>query len=153
MMAKKSLLFICTGNTCRSPLAKALTEAALEAAGVHGWEVVSAGLAAHPGMPASAEAGAVARDAGLDLTLHRAKPLSAELLARAELVLVMTAGHKTALLSGAGGYKYKVYTVKEYVGREGDVADPFGGGLASYRQTARELHNLVNLLVEKLNVK
>ncbi|MBS3887023.1 MAG: low molecular weight protein arginine phosphatase [Dethiobacter sp.] len=150
MMAKKCLLFVCTGNTCRSPLAKVLTEAALRASGVDGWEVASAGLAAHPGMAASAEAGAVAREAGLDLALHRAKPLSAELLARAELVLVMTAGHKTALLAGAAGYADKIYTVKEYLSFAGDVADPFGGGLASYRQTAQELHSLVSLLVEKL---
>ncbi|MFW0861701.1 MAG: low molecular weight protein arginine phosphatase [Dethiobacter sp.] len=150
MTAKKSLLFVCTGNTCRSPLAKVLTEAALKVAGVSGWEVVSAGLAAHPGVPASFEAGVVAREIGLDLTLHRAKPLSTELLAKAELVLVMTTGHKTAVLSGAGGYVDKIYTVKEYVAMEGDVADPFGCGLASYRQTAEELHNLANLLVQKL---
>ncbi|MBS4008637.1 MAG: low molecular weight protein arginine phosphatase [Clostridium sp.] len=150
MTAKKNLLFVCTGNTCRSPLAKILTESALKAAGVYVWEVDSAGLAAYPGITASAEAGFVAREIGLDLTPHRAKPLSAEILAKAELVLVMTAGHKTALLSGAGEYAEKIYTVKEYLAMEGDVLDPFGGGLASYRQTLRELQKLVNLLVEKL---
>jgi len=150
MQGKKSLLFVCTGNTCRSPLAKVLTEAALSAAGVHEWEVDSAGLAAYPGMAASAEASAVAREAGLDLTLHRAKLLSAELLEKAELVLVMTAGHKAALLAGATGNAGKLYTVKEYVATAGDVADPFGGSLACYHQTVQELHGLVNMLVEKL---
>lgn len=150
MKGKKILLFVCTGNTCRSPLAKVLTEAALSAAGVYDWEVDSAGLAAYPGMAASAEASAVAREAGLDLTLHRAKLLSAELLKKAELVLVMTAGHKAALLAGATVCAGKIYTVKEYVAMAGDVADPFGGDLACYHQTAQELHSLVNILVKKL---
>lgn len=150
MAGKKILLLVCTGNTCRSPLAKVLIEAALSGVGVDDWEVDSAGLAVFSGMPASAEARILALEAGLDLSQHRAKPLLAELLEKAELVLVMTAGHKAALLAGFAGYGGKIYTIKNYAGLTGDVADPFGGGFAFYRETAQELSGLASLLAEKL---
>lgn len=149
-MAETTILFICTGNTCRSPLARVLAEEALSGAGLTGWPIRSAGLSAFPGMPASEEARAVAREAGLDLSSHSASPLSEELLAEAGLVLVMTEGHKRALTAAAPAYADKIHTLKEFVGREGDVSDPFGRGAAYYRKTADELHELICLLVEKI---
>ena len=147
---KKKLLFVCTGNTCRSPLAKVLAEAALAQAVLTHWVVDSAGLTAFPGQSASGEALAVARDSGLDLSLHQSKPLSEKLLAEADLVLVMTRNHKQALLSALPHVADKVHTLKDFVGEDGDVADPFGGGPTQYQQTAQELTRLITRLVEKM---
>lgn len=149
-MPTKTILFVCTGNTCRSPLAQALATKALTAAAVDGWTVASAGLSAQFGMPASKEACAVARDWGLDVASHRAEPLSQELLAEAELVLVMTDGHKTALTSVAPAFADKIYTIKEFVGQAGDVSDPFGRGISFYQKTAEELRELITQVVEKI---
>ncbi|EEG77571.1 low molecular weight protein arginine phosphatase [Dethiobacter alkaliphilus] len=147
---KKKLFFVCTGNTCRSPLAKVLAAAALARANVTDWVVDSAGMQAFSGQSASAGAMAVAREMGLDLSLHQSRLLTEELLAEADLVLVMTRTHKQALLSAAPQAASKVYVLKEFVGEDGDVADPFGGGPAEYSHAARELEGLMPRLVEKL---
>ena len=147
---KKKLLFVCTGNTCRSPLAKVLTAATLAKANISAWIVDSAGLSALPGQSASGDALAVSGDFGLDLSLHQSKPLSEKLLVEADLVLVMTRNHKQALLAGMPQHAGKVHTLKEFVDDSGDVADPFGGGLEEYRQAAQELERLIARLVEKM---
>ena len=147
---KKKLLFVCTGNTCRSPLAKVFSEAALAQAEISQWTVDSAGLFAFSGQSASGEALATAREFGLDLSLHQSKPVSEKLLAEADLVLVMTGHHKQALLSGMPQFVDKVYTLTAFVEESGDVADPFGGGPAEYQQAAQELTRLITRLVEKM---
>ncbi|MCW3488875.1 low molecular weight protein arginine phosphatase [Dethiobacter alkaliphilus] len=147
---KKKLLFVCTGNTCRSPLAKVLAEAALKRAHLTDWVVDSAGMQAFSGQSASAGALAVAREMGLDLSLHQSRLLTEELLAQAELVMVMTWTHREALLSAAPQVAGKVHVLKEFVGEDGDVADPYGGGPAEYGYAARELERLIARLVEKL---
>lgn len=150
MSETKLLLFVCTGNTCRSPLAYVLARAALAEAGVAGWSVDSAGISAAPGWPASAEAVDVARTAGLDLSSHRSKALTPDLLKRADLVLVMTEHHKRTLTAAVPDAADKIHTIREFVSQSGDVSDPFGRGMDYYRRTAQELSELMPLLVAKI---
>src|SRR5262249_17046361 len=100
-----SIVFVCTGNTCRSPLAEALCKKRLsERLGCtvaelpsRGYRVLSAGLAAGPGLAAAEEAVAVASAMGADLAGHQSRSLTAEMIQRADHLLVMTAGHAQAL--------------------------------------------------------
>lgn len=142
---KRKLLFVCTGNTCRSPLASAFVAALLA-----GWEVESAGLAVYESTGASAHAIAVGAEHGLDLKRHISRQLTPEMLLDADLVLAMTSGHAKSIRDSFPRYAGKVYTLKEFLGQPGDVADPYGGGPDIYRTAARELCGLAEQLAEKL---
>jgi protein-tyrosine-phosphatase len=146
---KKKLLYLCSGNTCRSPLAWIFTRE-LMGTRQDRWTVESAGLYVHTAAPASRHARLVAAEYGLDLSVHKSRPISQQLLAEADLVLVMTENHRDTLHASAPQFTGKIFTLKEFAGLAGDVSDPFGGGAEQYRQTARELRELVLLVAEKL---
>ncbi|MBS4030330.1 MAG: low molecular weight protein arginine phosphatase [Clostridiales bacterium] len=147
---KKQLLFVCTGNTCRSPLAKVFTQTRLAQSGIEDWGVDSAGLAVMAPSPASSHAVTVAWEYGSDLSLHRSRQLTADMLDCADLVLVMTTHQKSLLMQKLPRMLEKIYTLGEFAGRPGDISDPFGGSLERYRQTAGELLELTRLVVEKI---
>ncbi len=140
----QTLLFVCTGNTCRSPLAAALCRAKLaERLGcradeleARGWRVESAGVAAWPGDPAAPAAVQVAAEFGADLTAHRSRPVSADLLSTATRVVAMTRGHAATVAArfpGIGPIPGLIGSLDE------DLPDPIGGDLAVYRDCAATL--------------
>ncbi|MGX6445526.1 low molecular weight protein arginine phosphatase [Neobacillus sp. K501] len=141
----RRILFVCTGNTCRSPMAAAI----LKQKNIDGIEVRSAGIYAATGSEASDHAQKV-----LELNQiphqHRSSQLDPAAVAWADLILTMTASHKAAIVQQYG--PGKVYTLKEFTGEEvdSDVVDPFGGSLAIYQQTYRELEKLIDKALEKL---
>jgi protein-tyrosine-phosphatase len=142
------VLFVCTGNICRSPLAAALLERALKDRGLE-VRVTSAGTGAWDGAPASEGAYLVGLERGLDLSSHRARLLTRELVDAADLILTMARHHRARVdeLGGEG----KVYVLGDYAGRGGDeVSDPFGGDLAVYRDTAQELDALTAAVADRL---
>jgi protein-tyrosine-phosphatase len=139
------VLMVCTGNTCRSPLAAALLERLIAVEGPSGVTVSSAGVGALDGSPASEGAYLVALEAGLDLSAHRAERLRPELVREANLILTMSPSHvrRAAELGGSG----KVMLLGEYAtgGAGGEeIPDPFGGDVQAYRET---LDNLTRLMV------
>jgi len=145
-----NVLFVCTGNICRSPLAASLLERALKQRGL-GVTVTSAGTGAWDGAPASEGAYLVGLERGLDLSGHRARLLSRELVEQADLILTMARHHRARVdeLGGEG----RVHVLGEYAGREGDdveVSDPFGGDLEVYRDTCVELEALAAAVAERL---
>src|SRR5467141_1696670 len=147
----KRILLVCTGNICRSPLAAALLERALNERGLDAIAVSSAGTGAWDGAPASEGAYLVGLERGLDLSGHRAQLLTREMVDEADLILTM-ARHHRARVDELGGEGH-VFVLGEYAGREGDsaeISDPFGGDLEVYRDTCVELEALIDTAVERI---
>lgn len=145
------VLFVCTGNICRSPLAESLLERALKDRGLE-VEVTSAGTGAWDGAPASEGAYLVGLERGLDLSGHRARLLTRELVDEADLILTMARHHRARVdeLGGEG----KVFVLGEYAGKGDDeVSDPFGGDLTVYRDTAQELEALAEAVADRLSAE
>ncbi len=139
------VLFVCTGNTCRSPMAEAI----LKSMNLPDVEVKSAGLFAASGSPGSPLAQDVLDENNIEHN-HRAVLFSSEEAEWADLILTMTANHKQFIHQQYPEAKSKTYTLKEFVGTEGDVSDPFGGTIDTYRETFMELRELIAKLREKL---
>jgi protein-tyrosine-phosphatase len=138
------ILFVCSGNTCRSPLAAARFRQLLVERGQEDIAVSSAGTGAYDGAPASEGAYLVAMERGLDLGAHRARLLTPELVASADLILTMSSGH-VARVQRLGGDD-RVWLLGEYAGEEGvaaEVSDPFGLDVEIYRRTLDQLDQLL----------
>jgi len=113
-------------------------------------EVLSAGTSAWANQPASRHAISVMEEGGLCLVAHRAAIASGEVLANATVVLTMTAGHKAILLSDYPEARAYIFTLGEYVGGAGDVADPFGGSIEEYRACAAQIRGMLQEVVKRL---
>ena len=142
-----NILFVCTGNTCRSPMAAGLMNkiAIEEDLDVR---IESAGLFAAEGSPASDEAIEAMKKYDVDLSDHRAKQITPELIEKSDVILTMTTAQKMLLSEVAGD---KTYTLCEYAGPEGDIADPFGGDLEEYEEVAQMIYFALQSISEKLN--
>ena len=145
------LVVLCTGNTCRSPLAAAAFREEL-GADLERIEIVSAGTAAAEGQPASAGASAAGAREGLDLSGHRARRVGAGLLRGADLVLVMEREHlRAATALGADPARTHVLSEWPPPGEpEAAVADPFGGSAETYEECLRRIRRHVRRIVPVL---
>lgn len=143
----KRILFVCTGNTCRSPMAEAI----LKSKKIDGLEVKSAGIYAAMGSEASAHAKKVLDDHQIKHD-HLSNMLTTESVQWADLILTMTGSHKNAILQQYPQVREKVFTLKEFTGEDYDVdvVDPFGGNLAIYQETFQELDKLITKAIEKM---
>jgi protein-tyrosine phosphatase len=145
------LLFVCTGNTCRSSMAEALARRELENRGLSGLVTVrSAGTSTVSGLLASHHAIGIMTEMGLDILNHRSSMLNRDLVESSDLVLTMTGGHRRIVLDECPGAAQRIYTLAGYAGVGGDVPDPFGGDRETYRSCAVFLHRLILLAVDRL---
>lgn len=146
------ILFVCTGNTCRSPMAKALLGQRLRERGGKGEiEVWSAGLFTHDGLPASPEAVEAMRAEGIDISSHRARLITGSLIKDADLILTMTANQRDCLQEWFPHKAVNTYTLNEFTGdKNSEVADPFGLGREAYQRSLGQLKRLVDRLYYKI---
>ncbi len=136
-----NILIVCTGNTCRSPMAEGLLRAMLKQRwGEGSCQIISAGTAAVEGEPAAEHAITILGEIGIDLTEHRARSLNDVLIEGADLILAMTERHKDAVLAMDPEAAGKIHVL--------DMQDPFGMPLAVYRECAEQLQELLTALIE-----
>jgi protein-tyrosine phosphatase len=149
----RKILFVCTGNTCRSPMAEALFNrlAARDKAGF-GYEAISAGISAIQGCPPSPGAITALKDyPGSSLDGFVSRTMDDASVRDAFLILAMSENHKRYILSMFPDAHHKVFTLKEYVyGIPGNIKDPFGSSPEDYKDCAREIAAAIEVLAKKL---
>ena len=147
-----SVLFVCTGNVCRSPMAVALFQRLVEQRGESQvWRVASAGTWAREGARAAPEAQEALRELGLDMAKgHRAQTVTTELLQGSDLIITFEQGQMEALQVEFPQIKDRVFGISQIVGQVFDVADPHGGTVEDFREKASEIEGLLRAGMDRI---
>lgn len=148
-MPDKTVVFVCTGNICRSPMAEyALRDFLPDDTD---WRVNSAGVSAGLGMPASIAGIAAMEELGIDMQAHRSQPLTRDLVDDSSLIVVMTSSHRNHVEMFFPGVAGKTFLLKSFLGERRDVDDPIGSSVSVYRAVRDEIRSTLPGLTDFMN--
>ncbi len=140
----KKIIFICTGNTCRSPMAEIILKKKIKDAGIIGIRVSSAGLSANAGAKISGNSALALKKLGYKVGAFKSKMATPNMIKRAELVICMTSEHKRYL----AGFD-RVYSISEVTGLP-DISDPYGGDIETYVNTSMQIERACEIIIKEL---
>lgn len=145
----KKIIFVCTGNTCRSPMAEIIAKDIFNRRKIN-INVISRGIAVYFPSEASENSIKALEKYNLDLSKHIAKQIEQSDIVSSNLILTMTNQHK-AFVKKMAGDSVNVFTLKEYikVGND-DISDPYGGDISDYQKCADELYSYIEMLADLL---
>lgn len=153
----KSILLVCTGNSCRSVMAEALLKKALKEAGKEGIEVRSAGVSAINGMAPTPETVEVLRKVGVDAAGIRSRSLTDDMVKKADLILVMASHHMDDIINRVPEAASKIHILKQF-GLKGetrtcedlDISDPIGMPMSVYEEVLAEIKKEIDRIIKLL---
>ena len=144
------VLFVCTANICRSPVAEGLLRQMFAARGMTEWTTSSAGTWAADGQNAAHNSQAVAADRGVDIARHRSRIVTRDLVRKADLVLCMESGHAEALRAEFYRDAKKIFLLSNLVDQRYSISDPYGQALDQYERMAEEVEGLLQQGFDRL---
>jgi len=149
---ESNILFVCTGNTCRSPMAEGLAKRLWQGRIREKMKIHSAGTVALPGFKAAPLSIKMMKKRGIDISLHRSTPLTTKTVEEADLILVMEQEHKKQILHTSPSAEGKVFLLKHFaLGIEEDIDDPIGGSPQNYQECAQQIEESIRGLIWKLS--
>ncbi|SDZ33913.1 protein-tyrosine phosphatase [Proteiniborus ethanoligenes] len=154
----KTILFVCTGNTCRSSMAEGIFRDMIKKRNLENViKVESAGVYAATGQPASPQAIDAMKNKAIDISSHKARQLTKEMLQNADLILTMTKSHKRSILGMDESLKQKTYTLTEYAYKDlenhADILDPYGLPVEEYEKSLIDIEKALKNVIDKLYKK
>lgn len=150
--SKKTILFLCTGDTCRGPMAQGYMKEALLQKEMKGFDIRTAGVMTIAGLIPTQEAVQVMKNAGVDITGHRSTPLTPELVRKADLILGMSPFHVQFALRLSEDARGKTYLLKEFAQsdmKNYQITDPMGATLEVYKRVYREMKMAIDRMIEQ----
>lgn len=150
-----TILFVCTGNICRSPMAEGLLRAELSPRSSEFASVGSAGTSTPPGLPASVHSVTALREKGIDIAGHQSRPLSAALINDSDLILTMEAHHRQAIITAWPHATQRAFVLSsfadpEWAGTPRGIADPIGQELGAYRRTRDQIDEYIRSALARI---